>query len=243
MNTRSSESEAGHGPEGHYGAYHVGELVTKTIRHGLSLDPKCALYVQDKLEYALIEGLHELYNSRSREHLDHILDVARMIDEYFLQGWLTCVQRHPSPQRTRLSYLRIAIRDGNENCENSRSSFRVELRDDDIGSLPIVDIDIDSAGRWTITQTIEMLIHEMVHGYLLLFSCRGGFSQEFGDCGWHSLDRRGRHGHFVRMLMRHIFDTIREWNDILGCFGEDFIGRCNQEDQGDALMSMRNLFL
>ncbi|KAK1984020.1 hypothetical protein LZ30DRAFT_780134 [Colletotrichum cereale] len=227
-------------PHGQYGAYYIHELVMRTIQHGLSLDSEGAVKAQDKLKYALIEGCHELYNSRSQEHFDHMLEVARIVDQYFLQGWLTYIHRRPSGQK--LSYLRIDIRDGNGNCEDSCSSFRVGLQDGDVGSLPIVDVDIETTGVWTIGQIVAMLIHEMVHGYLMLFSCGGGHSYEFGGCSQYSHDKRGRHGRHHRMLMKHIFESIQEWDDTLGGFGEEFINGCDQERQDEVLVDVRNLY-
>ncbi|KAK2061923.1 hypothetical protein LY76DRAFT_614041 [Colletotrichum caudatum] len=228
-------------PHGQYGAYYIGDLVARTIRHGLSLDAEDAIDSKDKLKYALIEGFHELYDSRSREHFDHVLEVARILDRYFLQGWLTRIHRRPDGQK--LAHLRIDIRDGNENCEDSYSSFRVGGRDDDEGlSFPIVDVDIEAAGAWTIGQVVEMLIHEMVHGYLLLFSCRGGSCQDIGGCSRYSHDKRGRHGCRSRILLKHIYEQIQGWDDTLGGFGEEFIDGCHQDGQDDALADVRNLY-
>ncbi|KZL73234.1 hypothetical protein CT0861_11549 [Colletotrichum tofieldiae] len=162
MNKTTSVSGPELQPQGQYGAYYIGELVMRTIQHSLSLDPGDATEAQDELKYALIEGIHELYDSQDQGHFAHIVEVARIVDQYFLQGWLTCVHNRLSGQR--LSHLRIDIRDDNENCEESCSSFQVRLRDDDIGSLPTVDIDIDTTGTWTIGHIVEMLVYEMVHG-------------------------------------------------------------------------------
>ncbi|KAK2011369.1 hypothetical protein LZ32DRAFT_629576 [Colletotrichum eremochloae] len=241
MSNRTSGSSSDHQPHGQYGAYYIGDLVTRTIQHGLSLDSGDAIDAKDKLKYALIEGFHELYDSQSQEHFDHMLEVARIVDQYFLQGWLTRIHRRPFGQR--LCYLRINIRDDNENCEDSCSSFRVVVQNGDVGSLPIVEVDIEAAGVWTISQIVAMLIHEMVHGYLMLFSCRGGSCQEFGGCSQYSCDKRGRHGCHARTLMKHIFECIQEWDVTLGSFGEEFIDGCDQEIQeDDVLVDVRNLY-
>ncbi|GKT74764.1 hypothetical protein ColTof4_07187 [Colletotrichum tofieldiae] len=225
MNKTTSVSGPELQPQGQYGAYYIGELVMRTIQHSLSLDPGDATEAQDELKYALIEGIHELYDSQDQGHFAHIVEVARIVDQYFLQGWLTCVHNRLSGQR--LSHLRIDIRDDNENCEESCSSFQVRLRDDDIGSLPTVDIDIDTTGTWTIGHIVEMLVYEMVHGYLMLFSCQGGFSHELGGCSQYSHRKRDQHGHYPRMLLKHVFETIQEWDDTLSFFGEDFVDRCD----------------
>ncbi|KAK2002928.1 hypothetical protein LX36DRAFT_726896 [Colletotrichum falcatum] len=227
-------------PHGQYGAYYIGDLVARTIGHGLSLGPEDAVEAKDRLKYALIEGYHELYDSRSPGQSEHMLEVARVVDRYFLQGWLTRVQRRPCGRE--LSYLRIDIRDGNENCGGSRSSWRVRARDDGVGSPPVVDVDVDAAGAWTVGQVVAALIHEMVHGYLTLFSCRGGFSQEFGACSRRSHDTRGRHAWHSRTLLKHIYETIQGWEDTLGGFGEEFIEGCSPERRDEALADVRNLY-
>ncbi|KAK1597417.1 uncharacterized protein LY79DRAFT_647203 [Colletotrichum navitas] len=240
MSNRIPGSSSDLQPHGQYGAYYIDDLVTRTIQHGLSLDVEDAIDAKDKLKYALIEGLHELYDSQSQEHFDHILEVARIVDQYFLQGWLTHTHRRPSGRE--LPYLRITIQDGNENCEDSCSSFRVGVQNDNVGSLPVVDVDIEAAGAWTIGQIVEMLIHEMVHGYLLLFSCRGGSYQEFGGCSRYSHDNRGRHGRHSRTLLKHIYESIQGWDDTLGGFGEDFIDGCDQARQDHVLVDVRDLY-
>ncbi|OHW94144.1 hypothetical protein CSPAE12_07240 [Colletotrichum incanum] len=241
MNDIASVSGLELQPQDQYGAYYIGELVMRTIQHGLSLDPDDATEAQDKLKYTLIEGIHELYDNQSQGHFVHILEVVWIVDQCFLQGWLTRIHDRLSGQR--LSHLQIAVRDGNKICEDSCSNFRVELRDDDIGSLPIVYIDIDTRGTWTIGHVVEMLIHEMVHRYLMLFSCQGGFSHEFGGCSQYSHDKRGRHRHYPRMLIKHVFETIQEWDDTLRFFGEVFIDRCDQDGQYDALVDMGILYM
>lgn len=231
-------------PPSHYGAYYIRDLVLTTMNHGLALDAESAAEAQDELMYALIEGLHELYDNQNQEHVDHILKMARVVDQYFLGGYLTDVRRHPSCQR--LCHLRIYIADGNVNCRDSYSSSRVSMREDGNDSVPVVDIDIDSEGAWSIAQIIELVIHEMVHGYLMLFSCHGGFSYQHGGCSDHS-NRRGSHGGSVRMLLKSIFETIQEWDDVLGGFGEDFIADCNHHfnfwrGRFDALFLLRGIF-
>ncbi|OHE96705.1 hypothetical protein CORC01_08022 [Colletotrichum orchidophilum] len=212
-------------PPGQYGTYRLADLVTNTIQNGLALGPQNAIETQDELKHALIEGFHELYDSQDPSHFAHILRIASLIDHYFFRGWLTARRRRIGRIQ---SHLIVCVRDNNETCQEHCSASHVEVQNVDVGSLPVVEVDIDSAGRWTIAQIIELLIHGMTHGYLILFSCRGGFDYLYG-CSFHSSEARGHHGIYLRMLLKHVFQTIQEWDDVLSNFGVDDILDCNDE--------------
>ncbi|OLN80991.1 hypothetical protein CCHL11_10220 [Colletotrichum chlorophyti] len=231
-------------PPAQIGVYYARDLVLSTMDHGCCLDLRDAADAKDMLIYGLIEGLHELYDSADEEHFGHVRHVAGLVDRCFLGGYLT--RAHELPDGQQLAHLRLDIKEGNDSCQDSWSGARVTLRDGLLGSLPVVNVDIDSKGPWTIVQIIELVIHEMIHGYIMLFACRGNVSHGRGPSSGHS-NARGRHGNYVRLLLHHVFSTIQGWDDELSGFGRSLIMDCNHngdfwEDRCDPLVFLGGLW-
>ncbi|KAK1493926.1 hypothetical protein CCUS01_13807 [Colletotrichum cuscutae] len=228
----------GLGPElpGQYGTYRLPDLVANTIENGQALGSYTNLEHHDELKHALIEGFHELYNNRDPSHYAHIIRVASLLDHYFFRGWLTARRRRTGIVQ---SHLKVCIRENNEVCQEQGSASHVEVVKEHAGSLPSVDIDIDSAETWTIAQIVELLIHEMAHGYLILFTCRGGFDYVAG-CSFHHSAARGHHGLYLRKLLRHVYQTIQEWDDVLSNFGTDCVLSCHCNDSDSAFERSRS---
>lgn len=214
----------------HYRAYHAHDLINSTISDGVSLHFQQAIEAKEELINYLIREGDTKYDVGNPNHYAIVCRCAVLIDQCFLAGQLTQVERYPNHDG--MWHLKIHI-SGRKHVSDRNyvplafwSSCTVEFDDGDANLPPCVRIDIAAGLMGSIFVIVEHLVHEMVHGYLELFSCPGTFAS-LHHCDILCYDASRSHGAHVQGLLKSIVECIQPWHADLSDFGSREIQWCN----------------
>ncbi|KAF6838593.1 3-beta hydroxysteroid dehydrogenase/isomerase family [Colletotrichum plurivorum] len=138
-----------------------------TTDHGTSLPFHQAIEAAQELISHLLRGRHTWYDIDNPDHYAILCRCAVLIDQCFLAGQLTQVERYPNHDG--MWHLKIHVWGRNVRCESLSSNFSVEFDTGGANLPPCVRINLAAGQPYTIFAMVEHLMHEMVHGILRLF--------------------------------------------------------------------------